>query len=205
MVFVHSIKMVKLSLKELKAVAKIRGIKGYKSMSEDELLSALISLKPVKKVKRILRTQNQNKFSKPKIEKIRKEFNESRHKFSKSKINEIRRNPYDIENEKNLFAPKTKEIERNVLELAESISKSKKYYDYYDTEYEGIRDVKDLFDLSIDEDYHKPKITKGSFNNSYIQYESIGDKVKSLSIKKYLDTITPYFSDIINNHKTQGK
>ena len=28
------------------------------------------------------------------------------HKFSKSKINEITRNLYDIENEKNLFAPK---------------------------------------------------------------------------------------------------
>ena len=29
----------------------------------------------------------------------------------------------------------------------------KKYYDYDGTEYKGIRDVKNLFDLSIDEDY----------------------------------------------------
>ena len=55
-------------------------------------------------------------FSKPRIEKIRKEFNESRHKFSKSNISEIRRNLYEIENEKNLFTPKIKEIERNLLE-----------------------------------------------------------------------------------------
>ena len=69
----------------------------------------------------------------------------------------------------------------------------------------GIRDVKDLFDLSIDEDYYKPIITKGSFNSSYIQYESRGDKGKNLSIKQYLDTIRPYLSDIINNYKTQRK
>ena len=69
------------------------------------------------------------------------------------------------------------------------IFKPKKYYDYDDTEYKGIRDVKDLFDLSIDEDYYKPIITNGAFNNNYIQYENKGDKVKNLSIKKYLDII----------------
>ena len=59
--------------------------------------------------------------------------------------------------------------------------------------------------MSINEDYYKPIITKGSFTISYIQYESIGYKGKNLSIKKYLDMIRPYLSDIINNHKTQGK
>ena len=59
--------------------------------------------------------------------------------------------------------------------------------------------------MSIDEDYYKPVIAKVSFNNSYIQYETIGDKGKNLSIRKYLDMIRPYLSDIINNHKTQGK
>ena len=39
-IFVHSIKMLNLSTKELKAIAKIRGIKGYKSMPEDKLLNA---------------------------------------------------------------------------------------------------------------------------------------------------------------------
>ena len=54
-------------------------------------------------------------FSKARIEKIKKELNESRHKFSKSKINEIRRNLYEIENENNLFAPKIKEIKKIFL------------------------------------------------------------------------------------------
>ena len=64
-------------------------------------------------------------FSKARIEKIRKEFNESRHKFSKSKINEIRRNLYEIESETNLFESKIKEIERNVAESEENLLKQK--------------------------------------------------------------------------------
>ena len=87
-----------LSTKELKAIANMRGIKGYKSMSEDELLSALTSPKPVKKGKKL-----KANFSKARIEKIRKEFNESRYKFSKLKIKEIREDLYEIENKKNLF------------------------------------------------------------------------------------------------------
>ena len=48
-------------------------------------------------------------------------------------------------------------------------------------EYKRIRDVKKLFDLSIDEDYYKPMITNGAFNNNYIQYESKGNKDKILT------------------------
>ena len=59
--------------------------------------------------------------------------------------------------------------------------------------------------MSIDEDYYKPIITNHDFNRDYIEYESKGDKDKILSIKEYLDMIKPYLSNIINNHKTQGK
>ena len=126
--------MLNLSTKELKAISKIRGIKGCKSMSEDELLSTLNSSKPVNKSK----TQKTN-FSKAKMEKIRKEFNESRHNCLKSRINEIRRNLYEIENEKSLFESKIKEIERNLTGLEENLSKTKSYYDYDDVEYRGIK------------------------------------------------------------------
>ena len=73
-------------------------------------------------------------------------------------------------------------MKRNLTELEENLSKTKKYFDYDDIEYNGIKDVKDLFDLSIDEDYYKPVITKGAFNNNYIQYESKGDKGKDLKL-----------------------
>ena len=98
-----------------------------------------------------------------------------------------------------------KYIERNLTELEENLSKTNKYYGYDDIEYKGIRNKKDLFHLSIDEDYYKPIITKGAFSNKYIQYKSKGDKVKNLSIKKYLNMIRPYLKDIINDHKTSSR
>ena len=36
-----------------------------------------------------------------------------------------------------------------------------------------------------------------TINGNYIQYESKGDKGKHLSIKKFLNMIKPYLSDII--------
>ena len=47
--------------------------------------------------------------------------------------------------------------------------------------------------------------TNDALNGNYIEYESKGDKDKTLSIKEYLDMIKPYLSNIINDHKTQGK
>ena len=169
-------------------------------MSKGELLSALTPSKPAKKGKK----PKTNCF-KARIEEIRKEFNESRYKFSKLKIKEIRKNLYKIENEKNLSESKVKEIERNLTELEKNLSKTKKCYHYDDIEYRGIKNVRDLFDLSIDEDCYKPIMTKSAFDDSYIQYENRGgDKGKNLSRKKYLNIIRPYLSNIINDHKTRG-
>ena len=82
--------------------------------------------------------------------------------------------------------------------MEENLFNPKKYYDYDDTEYTGIRDVKDLFDLSIDEDYYKPIITSDAFDNNYIQHESKGNKDKILTTSEYVDMIRPYLSEIIN-------
>ena len=136
-----------LELADLQAIEQVRGIKDYESMSKGELLSIMAPSKKAKKAKKGKKTKAS--FSKAKIEKIRKEFNESRYKFSKLKIKEIRENLYEIENEKNLSESKIKEIEKNLTELEENLSKTKKYYDYDDSEYLGIRNVRDLFDFVI--------------------------------------------------------
>ena len=91
------------------------------------------------------------------------------------------------------------------LRLEKSLSKLKKYYDYDDIEYRGIRDVKLFFDLSINEDYYESIKTNDAFNSNYIEYESKGDKNKTLSIKEYLNMIRAYLRDTINDHKTQGE
>ena len=81
-----------------------------------------------------------------------------------------------------------------------SFSSFKNYYDYDDTKSQGIRNIGKFFD-EIDEDYYKPIKTKSAFNGNYIEYESKEDKDKNLSPKEYLDMISPYLSDMINDHK----
>ena len=81
-------------------------------------------------------------------------------------MNQIRKSLYEIEGEKNLFESKIKEIERNLAKLEENLFKTRKHYDYDDIEYRRIRNVKYLFNLSVDEDFYKQTITKGAFNNN---------------------------------------
>ena len=73
---------------------------------------------------------------------MKKDLNELKHRFPKSKINEFGRSLYNIKNQKNLFVPDIKEI----LELEESLHNLKNHYDYDDTKYQGIRDIKNLCD-----------------------------------------------------------
>ena len=71
--------------------------------------------------------------------------------------------------------------------------------------YKILKDLDFIFDPHPEKVDYEPKNTVGAFNNNYIQYESMGDKDKDLSVKECLDVIRPYLSDITNNHKSQGK
>ena len=72
---------------------------------------------------------------------------------------------------------------KNLLKLEKNLSKLKKYSDYDDFEYKAIREVKNLFDLSIYEYYYKPIKTNDAFNSNY---GSKGDKAKLYQLKKIL-------------------
>ena len=189
--------MLYLSLNELKLIARSKHIKGYKSMSKERLVSVLNKSKSV---------EGEKNLDNARIKKIREDFNELRDRLLKPKVKEIRKNLYEMENKKNLSKSKIKKIEKNLRELEKSLFQLKKYYDYDDIEYKGIRDVGNLFNQSTDEDYYKPVKSTGVFDNknNYIEYESKVDKNKNLSVKEYPNMIRPCLSDLINDHKTQG-
>ena len=48
-----------------------------------------------------------------------------------------------------------------------------------------VRDVRDLFDFSIDEDYYETIIVKTAFDGNYIQDESTKEKGKGTKEKIY--------------------
>ena len=55
-----------------------------------------------------------------------------------------------------------------------------------------------------EQNYYKP-LTVGNFwSNNYIEYGNNGDRNKTLSIEEYLNKITPYIKDIINDLKTSN-
>ena len=66
-----------------------------------------------------------------------------------------------------------------------------------------MKDVKDLFKLSIDKDHYKLPLVKSGCNGNYGQYESKGDKI--LTIKEYLALIEKYLRELINYYKTKGE
>ena len=88
-------------------------------------------------------------------------------------------------------------------ELDKKILKLDKYHYYDDYEYRGIKNIQNLFKLSIDKDYYKPILVKSGYSNNYIQYESKGDKI--LTLKEYLALIERYLKKLINYYKNKGE
>ena len=120
-------------------------------MSNDELYDAFRA------------SENENYI---RIEKIREEIKKLQHKFSRQELKEIKKNLYEIENKKGRST--SKKTRKYLNKLEEKIYQLNKYYDYDDIKYRGIRDLRDLFESSISEDYYKPIIFNSVFNNNYI-------------------------------------
>ena len=59
------------------------------------------------------------------------------------------------------------------------------------------RDIRTLF--KQEDDYYEPTRVGYFWSNNYIEYESSGDRNKSLLVKEYLDKIKTYLRDIIIN------
>ena len=88
------------------------------------------------------------------------------------------------------------------LDELKLISKSRGIKRYKSMSKDGLLSAL-IFDP--EKDHYKPIKTASAFNNNYIQYKTIGDKDKKLTIKKYLDKMRPYLGVIINDHKAQSE
>ena len=73
------------------------------------------------------------------------------------------------------------QVERNIAKdnFIEDIRNSFRLKKEKDTNDKLMRDIKTLFELD-EEDYYKPVRTGNAFNRNYIEYESNGDKDKTL-------------------------
>ena len=161
-------------------LAKKRNIKNYKSKSSDTLY-------------KIFRKQSKNKKI---IDDVKDKLKNPTYNISKSESKYIKRTLYNIEKRKKISSRKTSKY---LDELDKRIVKLDKYHDYDDYEYKGIKDIEELFQISIDKDYYEPKLTKSGYNKNYVQYESKGDKI--LAVKEYLALIEKYLRELIEEYK----
>ena len=179
----ENIKLADLNLSQeesrdiIEFLAKKRNIKNYKRKSSYELLQTI-------KENKINKQQSKNK---KRIDIIREELKDLSYKLSRSELKNIKKNLYNIEKRKQLESKRTNKY---LDELDKKILKLDKYHYYDDYEYKGIKNIQNLFKLSINKDHNKPILVKSCYNNNYIQYESKGYKI--LTLKEYLAVISYY-------------
>ena len=164
----------------IELLAKKRNIKNYKSKSSDRLYN-------------IFKKQAKNK---KRIDDIREELKNPKYSISKSESKDIKRNLYNIEKQRKISLKKTSKY---LDELDKRILRLDKYHDYDDFEYKGIKDIENLFKMSIDKDYYKLKLNRSGYNKNYAQYESKEDKI--LSLKEYLNLIEKCLRELIEEYK----
>ena len=63
-----------------------------------------------------------------------------------------------------------------------------------------LRDIRNSFEHEA-ENYYKPVRVSNVWSKNYTEYESKGDRNKTLSFKEYLNRNKTYLKDIINNLK----
>ena len=64
-----------------------------------------------------------------------------------------------------------------------------------------IRYIKNLIKHDEEENYHESVQVNNIWSNNYIEYESNGDRNKTLSVGEYFNKIRLYLKDITNNLK----
>ena len=162
----------------IELLAKKRSIKNYKRKSSDRLYN-------------IFKKQSKNN---KRIDDITEELKNPKYNISKSESKDIKRNLYNIEKQRKISLKTTSKY---LGELDKRILRLDKYHDYDDFEYKGIKDIENLFKISTDNDYYKPKLNKSGYNKNYAQYESKGDKI--LSLKEYFNLIEKYLKELLEN------
>ena len=74
--------------------------------------------------------------------------------------------------------------------------------DYRDDNYANIQDIQYIFD-SLDE-YYKPILAQGLFNNNYRRQYIRGDPTREMSLDNYLDKVIPYIKILIDEKKKKN-
>ena len=182
---------------KLERIAKTRRIKNYEETTKLELIISLLKSK-----QSVAELFNNNLYDN-KISDTRRILNRLRDILPRKYRKEIKDKLYEIEHQRNISEAEKEENDEYLRKLVRILNDKEEHslYDRDDFDYYGIRDIENLFDEASEEDYYKPILVKSSFKRNYKYYESRGDKEKRLSVRQYLNKITPHLYDLINDHR----
>ena len=201
---------------QLKEIARLRGTKNRDKFKKEGLIISLLKSESSDAEHNYMKHINDNinddnntnddtydgKIT-DKISDVRMILSRLGNMLAKNDREKIKKEPYEIENKKNLSDKEKEKNYDNIVELVNKLNKKEKYkyHDRDDLDYHGIRDTENVFDDVDNDDYYKPMLFKSSFKENYKYYESRGNKDKKLSVNQYPYKIMLYLSDLINDHK----
>ena len=96
--------------------------------------------------------------------------------------------------------------ERTLIRLIEqnnSLVRKERFMhtDYDDLPYQGITEVKPLYNYIILDEYYEPELFDSALERDYEKYRINGNRDKESSLNEYLNTIRPNINELITKKK----
>ena len=191
-----------LNLKTLQKIAQQRGI-NTTTLKKRDLIYTLIRSEPSHKENKYFEyiDRDTNKKIHNKINHIRLRLVDTSPYLNKEELNQIRKELYVIEKStKANRSEKTKLLNRlHKISTSLVFKKKNMINEYRDDNYANIQDIEYMFnDL---DDYYKPILAQGLFNDNYQRYYCRGDQTRQMSIDEYKDKVIPYLKILIDQKK----
>ena len=184
--------------KTLKSIAELRNINT--NLPKSEMLHALIRSEPVVGKEKYFIEGNDEIINK--VSEVTLLLLKTSSYLPKNKRSKIRKRLYEIENikkpDRKLKSALLKELNSIISELKYKQKHMKS--DYRDDNYANIDDNIEYYLGDID-DYYRPILTSSMFNKGYQKYHIRGDERRSMSVKSYLDYVSPYLTMLIDENK----
>ena len=183
--------------KTLKSIAELRNINT--NLPKSEMLHALIRSEPVVGKEKYFIEGNDEIINK--VSEVTLLLLKTSSYLPKNKRSKIRKRLYEIENikkpDRKLKSALLKELNSIISELKYKQKHMKS--DYRDDNYANINDIEYI--LGDIGDYYRPVLTSSMFHKGYQRYHIRGDETCSMSVKSYLDYVSPYLTMLIDENK----
>ena len=137
-----------------------------------------------------------------KVNDIRKELVNVTSYLEKEELKQIRKRLYEIENKTQITRTEKTRLLNELTEISTNLKFKRKNMisDYRDDNYVNLQDIEYM--LGDLDDYYKPILVQGHFNNNYQRYNCRGDPTREMSIDTHMDKVIPFIRILINEKKT---